>query len=101
MSAKTARSLATRKSQLSASSNPPVMAAPLIGSLALLEPGLAAMAFALGGAAYLVDAVLHRATEPHRALAEVYASADGEARFVEEFAHAWAKVMDLDRFDVQ
>jgi catalase-peroxidase len=35
-----------------------------------------------------------------RALAEVYASEDGGARFVEEFVAAWAKVMDLDRFDL-
>jgi catalase-peroxidase len=34
-----------------------------------------------------------------RALAEVYASADGERRFVEDFVAAWAKVMELDRFD--
>ena len=36
-----------------------------------------------------------------RALAEVYASADGEARFVRAFVAAWSKVMDLDRFDVR
>ncbi|MDX1408242.1 MAG: peroxidase family protein, partial [Saprospiraceae bacterium] len=35
-----------------------------------------------------------------RALAEVYASADGEEQFVHDFVDAWAKVMDLDRFDV-
>ncbi len=34
-----------------------------------------------------------------RALAEVYAQADGEARMVEQFAAAFAKVMDADRFD--
>ena len=33
-----------------------------------------------------------------RALAEVYASSDGEKAFVEEFAKAWSKVMHLDRF---
>ena len=33
-----------------------------------------------------------------RALAEVYASADGEAKFVQDFVAAWAKVMNLDRF---
>ncbi|HEY1559917.1 MAG TPA: catalase/peroxidase HPI [Caulobacteraceae bacterium] len=33
-----------------------------------------------------------------RALAEVYASADAKEKFVEDFAAAWAKVMDLDRF---
>jgi len=34
-----------------------------------------------------------------RSLAEVYACADGEAKFVNDFAAAWAKVMELDRFD--
>ncbi|HEY8359671.1 MAG TPA: catalase-peroxidase, partial [Ramlibacter sp.] len=33
-----------------------------------------------------------------RALSEVYAAADGEAHFVQDFVAAWAKVMDLDRF---
>jgi catalase-peroxidase len=36
-----------------------------------------------------------------RALAEVYASSDGEKVFVEEFVAAWAKVMNLDRFDLK
>ncbi len=35
-----------------------------------------------------------------RALAEVYASADAGEKFVHDFVAAWAKVMDLDRFDV-
>tara|TARA_R110002073_G_scaffold101393_2_gene230391 strand:+ start:6743 stop:8944 length:2202 start_codon:yes stop_codon:yes gene_type:complete len=35
-----------------------------------------------------------------RALAEVYASVDAKAAFVREFVAAWAKVMDLDRFDL-
>ena len=35
-----------------------------------------------------------------RAIAEVYGSADGQEAFVHEFARAWAKVMDLDRFDL-
>ncbi|MDA9929874.1 catalase/peroxidase HPI [Alphaproteobacteria bacterium] len=35
-----------------------------------------------------------------RALAEVYATADSEARFVTDFVAAWAKVMELDRFDL-
>jgi len=35
-----------------------------------------------------------------RALAEVHASSDGEAGFVRDFAAAWSKVMDLDRFDI-
>jgi catalase-peroxidase len=36
-----------------------------------------------------------------RGLAEVYASDDADQRFVEDFAAAWAKVMDLDRFDAR
>jgi catalase-peroxidase len=34
-----------------------------------------------------------------RALAEVYASADSKAKFVADFVAAWAKVMNLDRFE--
>jgi catalase-peroxidase len=34
-----------------------------------------------------------------RALAEVYASADGQKKFVDDFVAAWSKVMSLDRFD--
>ncbi len=34
-----------------------------------------------------------------RALAEVYAQDDAREKFVKDFAAAWAKVMDLDRFD--
>jgi catalase-peroxidase len=36
-----------------------------------------------------------------RALAEVYASDDAREKFVHDFAAAWAKVMDADRFDVK
>jgi len=35
-----------------------------------------------------------------RAVAEVYASAGGEEKFVHDFVKAWTKVMTLDRFDV-
>jgi catalase-peroxidase len=35
-----------------------------------------------------------------RALAEVYASEDAHEKFVRDFAAAWAKVMELDRFDL-
>ena len=35
-----------------------------------------------------------------RALAEVYASADSEEKFVNDFVAAWTKVMNLDRFDL-
>jgi catalase-peroxidase len=35
-----------------------------------------------------------------RALAEVYACADSEEKFVNDFVAAWTKVMNLDRFDL-
>ncbi|MGW4072082.1 catalase/peroxidase HPI, partial [Streptomyces asiaticus] len=35
-----------------------------------------------------------------RALAEVYASDDAKEKFVHDFAAAWVKVMNLDRFDL-
>ncbi len=35
-----------------------------------------------------------------RAIAEVYASTDGEKRFREDFVAAWVKVMNADRFDL-
>ena len=35
-----------------------------------------------------------------RALSEVYASDDGEKKFVSDFISAWSKVMDLGRFDI-
>jgi len=35
-----------------------------------------------------------------RALAEVYACADGQEKFVHDFVAAWNKVMNLDRFDL-
>ena len=35
-----------------------------------------------------------------RALSEVYASADGQTKFVHDFVAAWTKVMNLDRFDL-
>ncbi|HEY7866316.1 MAG TPA: catalase/peroxidase HPI [Psychromonas sp.] len=35
-----------------------------------------------------------------RALAEVYASADAQDKFVRDFVAAWNKVMNLDRFDL-
>ena len=36
-----------------------------------------------------------------RSIAEVYASAEGEKRFVNDFVKAWSKVMTLDRFDLK
>jgi catalase-peroxidase len=35
-----------------------------------------------------------------RAISEVYASDDGEEKFVRDFVAAWVKVMNLDRFDL-
>ena len=35
-----------------------------------------------------------------RALAEVYGSLDSNKKFVKDFAKAWNKVMNLDRFDL-
>ena len=35
-----------------------------------------------------------------RAYAEVYASADGKQKFVQDFVAAWVKVMNADRFDL-
>jgi len=35
-----------------------------------------------------------------RALAEVYACEDSGGKFVNDFARAWNKVMNLDRFDL-
>lgn len=46
-----------------------------------------------------VDLIFGSNTEL-RAIAEVYGSGDGESRFVQDFVAAWAKVMNLDRFDV-
>jgi len=36
-----------------------------------------------------------------RALAEVYAAGDAQAKFVDDFVAAWTKVMNLDRFDLK
>ncbi|MBA3743776.1 catalase/peroxidase HPI [Sporichthya sp.] len=35
-----------------------------------------------------------------RAVAEIYGQNDGKEKFVQDFAAAWTKVMDLDRYDV-
>jgi catalase-peroxidase len=47
-----------------------------------------------------VDLVLGSNSEL-RALAEVYAQDDAKEKFVKDFAAAWAKVMNLDRFDLK
>ena len=36
-----------------------------------------------------------------RALAEVYGCEDGQHKFIQDFVTAWAKVMNLDRFDLK
>jgi catalase-peroxidase len=36
-----------------------------------------------------------------RAVAEVYAADDAREKFVNDFVAAWAKVMDLDRYDLR
>jgi catalase-peroxidase len=36
-----------------------------------------------------------------RALAEVYATADSQEKFIYDFVAAWSKVMNLDRFDLK
>lgn len=36
-----------------------------------------------------------------RALAEVYGTSDAKEKFVKDFVKAWAKVMNLDRFDLK
>ncbi len=53
----------------------------------------------LKGTATVVDLVFGSNSQL-RALAEVYASSDAQQKFVEDFAAAWSKVMNLDRFDL-
>jgi catalase-peroxidase len=36
-----------------------------------------------------------------RAVAEVYAAADGNEKFVQDFVNTWTKVMNLDRFEIR
>lgn len=47
-----------------------------------------------------VDLIFGSHTEL-RAVAEVYAADDGQKKFVQDFANAWTKVMNLDRFDLK
>ncbi|MEN8817507.1 MAG: catalase/peroxidase HPI [Nonlabens sp.] len=47
-----------------------------------------------------VDLIFGSNTEL-RAIAEVYASNDAKDKFVNDFAKAWTKVMNLDRFDLK
>ncbi|MDO9478409.1 MAG: catalase/peroxidase HPI, partial [Pseudohongiella sp.] len=46
-----------------------------------------------------VDLIFGSNTEL-RAVAEFYATNEGEAEFVQDFVSAWSKVMELDRFDI-
>ncbi len=50
----------------------------------------------IGTRAYLVFG----STAQLRAIAEVYGSADSQAKFVDDFVAAWVRVMELHRFDV-
>jgi catalase-peroxidase len=36
-----------------------------------------------------------------RAIGEIYAQSDSKEKFAKDFAAAWAKVMELDRFDLR
>lgn len=47
-----------------------------------------------------VDLIFGSNTEL-RAIAEIYACADGQAKFLQDFIAAWNKVMNLDRFDLK
>ncbi len=55
---------------------------------------------AVQGTATRVD-LLFGSSSQLRAIAEVYGSADAQARFVQDFVAAWTKVMNLDRFDLR
>lgn len=47
-----------------------------------------------------VDLVFGSSSEL-RAVSEVYAADDGQAKFVHDFVKAWTKVMNLDRYDLK
>lgn len=47
-----------------------------------------------------VDLVFGSSSEL-RAVSEVYAADDGQAKFVQDFVKAWTKVMNLDRYDLK
>ena len=57
------------------------------------------LVFWLGIRQIAVDLVFGANSEL-RALAEVYASDDAAQTFAEDFAAAWVKVMDADRYDL-
>ncbi len=62
--------------------------------------GLDRMTGAVKWTATPVDLVFGSHSEL-RAIAEVYAAEDGKQKMVNDFAHAWNKVMSLDRFDLK
>ena len=45
--------------------------------------------------------LLFGANSQLRGIAEVYASDDGQEKFVQDFVAAWDKVMSLDRFELR
>ncbi|HTH06294.1 MAG TPA: peroxidase family protein, partial [Ilumatobacteraceae bacterium] len=55
---------------------------------------------AISGTATAVDLVF-ASNSQLRGIAEVYASNDGQEKFVRDFVAAWSKVMDLDRYDLR
>jgi catalase-peroxidase len=69
------------------------------GKVAGLYEGHDRKTDALKWTATPVDLIFGSNTEL-RAIAEVYAQADGGERFVRDFVKAWAKVSNLDRFDL-
>ena len=52
------------------------------------------------GRASAVD-LIFGANAQLRALAEVYACDDAQAKFLRDFVAAWVKVMNLDRYDLR
>ena len=70
-----------------------------------LDPGSHAFAGAKDGSGEKVGVgtrvdLLFGSNSELRALAEVYASDDAAEKFVRDFAAAWGKVTELDRFDL-
>jgi catalase-peroxidase len=74
---------------------------PVDGSAAVFE-GRDAKAGAMSGAVWTATRadLVFGSNSQLRAIAEVYAAADAKAKFVKDFAAAFAKVMNLDRFEV-
>ena len=69
-----------------------------------LDPGSHAFAGTRDGQAIGVGTrvdLLFGSNSELRALAEVYASDDAAEKFARDFAAAWGKVTELDRFDLR